>query len=276
MVEGEGIMREVSVSVLIPCRDGASTIEATIKSLLNQTIETFIAVTDDASVDETPKILERLSKTKRVRYVRYPRREPKNYVRVPVLLNMLLDILPPADFYMLSGDDSVYPPDYLSELIALMRANGVDMASGCHNIKSYKHLTMPSGSGRLVTAGLFEKLTPFPNSIGWESWMIYKAMSFGKKVAVYPVEFEHGRGYSFGSVRTFGYSAYVNGVPLIFTIFRAAKAILTGLHSPINALSIPLGQIEYAIRRVDKLDCASFVYDMHKRRIRQTIVGVLS
>ncbi len=148
-------------------------------------------------------------------------------------------------------------------------------ASGCHDVKNYRHLTLPSGSGRLVTATLFRRITPLPISIGWESWMIYKAQSLGRKVAVYPVEFEHRREYSFGSTWTFGYSAYVNGVPFIFTVFRAMKSLFTGLHTPVNAVSIPLGQLEYMVKGAEKLDCAPFVNSMYKWRIKQSITGVL-
>jgi len=267
--------KELNVTVLIPCRDGGSTLRTTIESLLNQTVKTSVAVADDASLDDTPIILKELSKTGRVQSIRYPKREPRNYARVPVLLNMLLNILSPADFYMISGDDCIYPPEYLAKLISFMRNDNVDLASGCHDAKNYKHLTLPSGSGRLVTATLFKRITPLPSSIGWESWMVYKAQSLGKKVAVYPIEFEHRRGYSFKSARTFGYSAYVNGVPFIFTIFRAIKSTFTGIHTPINAVSIPLGQLEYMIRRAEKLDCAPFVSSAYKWRMKQVIMGVL-
>ncbi len=267
--------KELKVSVLIPCRDGESSLQTTVESILNQTVDTFVAVADDASVDDTPKILKKLSGTGRVLSVRYHKREPRNYARVPVLLNMLLNVLPPADFYMISGDDCVYPLDYLEKLITFMRNDKVDLASGCHDIKNFSHLTLPSGSGRLISVKLFKKITPLPNSIGWESWMIYKTQSLGRKVAVYSVQYEHRREYSFGSTRTFGYSAYVNGVPFIFTLFRALKSMFSGLHNPINSISIPLGQLEYMIKGATKLDCASFVNNMYKWRIKQSIIGVL-
>jgi len=263
------------VTALIPCRDGEKTIRNTIVSLLNQTVETFIAVADDASIDNTPIILKELSETGRVRSIRYPRREPRNYAKVPVLLNMALNICPDSDFFMISGDDCVYPPDYAKKLISFMRNDNVDLASGCHDVKVFKHLTLPSGSGRLVTARLFKRITPLPSNIGWESWMIFKAKSMGMKVAVYPVRYEHRRQYSFGSTRTFGYSAYVNGVPVIFTIFRALKYIIFGIHTPVNAVSIPLGQLEYMIRKPEKLDCAAYVNNAYKWRIKQFLAGIL-
>ncbi len=266
---------EPKVTVLIPCRDGEKTLPATIRSLLGQTIDTFVTVADDASTDNTPKILEDLSRTQRVRFVRYPRREPRNYSRVPVLINTLLAIAPPADYYMISGDDCIYPPDYLEKMISLMKHDNVDLASGYHGVEDFRHLTQPSGSGRLVAAPLFKRITPLPTSIGWESWMIYKTQSLGRKTAIYPLRYEHKREYSFASTRTFGYSAYVNGVPFIFILLRATKSLILGIHTPLNAISIPLGYLECMIRRPERLDSVCFVENMYKWRIRKTVAGIV-
>lgn len=276
MAESKGIMKKMlDVAVLIPCRDGEKTLSTTIHSLLSQKVETFVAVADDASVDNTPRILEDYSKTQKVRFIRYSKREPRDYARVPVLLNMLLAIAPSAYFYMISGDDCVYPPDYLRNLISLMQRDKVDLASGYHGFKDFEHLSQPGGSGRLVSAPLFRKITPLPSNIGWESWMIYKAQSLGRKTAIYPLRYEHKREYSFASTRTFGYSAYVNGVPFIFVLFRAVKSLILGIHKPINAISIPLGYLECMIKRPERLDSARFVESMHKSRIKETIAGIV-
>jgi len=267
--------KELNVTVLIPCRDGGPTLRTTIESLLNQTVKTSVAVADDASLDDTPIILKELSKTGRVQSIRYPKREPKNYARVPVLLNMLLNILSPADFYMISGDDCIYPPEYLAKLISFMRNDNVDLASGCHDAKNYKHLTLPSGSGRLVTATLFKRITPLPSSIGWESWMIYKALYLGRRVSVYPIEFKHSRKYSVKSTWTFGQSSYVNGVPLIFTLLRTIKNVTVSDLGFINSLAVLLGHIEYYIRKVEKLDTAPFTRELQLQRLRKSIASIL-
>jgi hypothetical protein len=105
--------------------------------------------------------------------------------------------------------------------------------------------------------------------------MIYKAQSLGRKTAIYPLKYEHKREYSFTSTRTFGYSAYVNGVPFIFILFRAVKSLILGIHTPLNAISIPLGYLEYMIKRPERLDSARFVENVHKWRIKKTIAGIV-
>jgi len=259
------------VVALIPCRDGQENIEQTVHSILNQTVFTFVSVVDDASIDGTPKLLEGLAKTGRVRYVRYPRRENRDYARVPVLLNMALKISPPGRFYLISGDDCTYGAEYCETLIESMKRDKVDVCSG--SIGKYSGEVEPSGSGRLVTSSFLMQVTPFPYSIGWETWMLYKAAYLHRKLAVYPVELKHHRKYSVRSTWTFGQSAYVNGVPLLFTLLRTFKNISRGELGPFNSLSILLGQIEYTIRRANKLETAHFVKKVKKQEIKNVIGG---
>jgi len=267
------ICKLYDVVALIPCRDGQDNIERTIRSILNQSVKTFVSVADDASIDNTPNILKNLSKTGRVRYIRYTRREKKDYARVPVLLNMALRISPPARYYLISGDDCIYPKDYCENLIKRMEKDRVDMCSGF--TRRYNSSSLPSGSGRLITSELFKKITPLPRTIGWESWMIYKTLYLGKRVSVYPIEFKHYRKYSIKSTWTFGQSAYVNGVPLTFTLLRTIKNVILNEHNLINSLAILLGHIEYSIRKVEKLDIAPFTRKMHLRRLSGFVHNLL-
>lgn len=262
------------VVALIPCRDGEKTVSRTVQSLLDQTVETAVVVADDASVDNTPQILRNfeIATSGKVRHVRYHRREPKDYGRVPALLNMALEAAPSAPHYMISGDDSLYPRHYVEEVVGFMEREGVDICSGYFG--EHERI-LPSGSGRVISSSILRKIAPFPRSIGWESWMLYKAMAMGRKVAVYPVEFYHSRGYSLRSTLTFGFSAYLNGVPLIFTMARTLKTLVTGIHSPLNAISITFGHLEYMLRRPERFDIAPFVYDFHKKRIKKTINELL-
>jgi len=258
------------VTVLIPCRDGEKTLRNTIISLLNQTADTYIAVADDASVDSTSTILKEFSATSKVLSVRYPRREPRNYARVPVLLNMILNVYPDSDFFMISGDDSVYPKNYISMITEFMNKEKVDIASGY--FENYNPTSVPSGSGRVISSNFFKKITPFPPNIGWESWVLYKALSLGRKVAVYPIKFQHIRKYSIQSLWTFGHSAYLNGTPLIFTIGRSVKAFLFKEHTLLGALAIVSGHVEYILRHPTTLDTAQFVNELQKWRIKSKIL----
>ena len=253
-------------STIIPCRDGAKTLRQTLKSILNQSERPLqVVVADDCSIDDTSEILIEF----RVETVKYPSREPRSYARVPMLLNMALKKLKLSDYVMISGDDCTYPTNYVSVLTSFMQKDNVDCASGY--IDFYNPTSAPSGSGRILTRTLFNKLTPLPENIGWESWILYKTLSLGRKTQVYPIRFQHNRSYSVESTWTFGHSAYVNGSPLLFTLARSFKAMVKREHSPVNCLAITLGHVEYTLRRADRLDTASFVGTLQKQRVKQKI-----
>jgi glycosyltransferase involved in cell wall biosynthesis len=261
------------VTVLIPCRDGESTLGRTLESLLAQTVKTDIVIANDASIDSTPKIIEKIKFTfpGRIKSVMYPRREHKSYSRVPILLNMAIkETNKKGQFVMISGDDSIYPLDYLEKLINHMRNDKVDISSGF--INKYSSSEAPSGSGRVLSYTIFMMLIPFPENIGWESWMLYKAKSLGKKMRVYPVKFEHSKPYSYKSTWTFGQSAYLNGSPFIFTLARSLKAMILREHTPLNALSLIFGHMEYMLRRPQKLDTSEFVENMQKYRLKEAVM----
>ena len=98
--------RVPDVTAIIASRDGEETLPATLRSLRNQTIPVEIVVADDHSLDSTPDILNKFGVTS----IRYPRREPRNYHRVPHLYNLAWKYSPPSDYWMISGDDNVPPP----------------------------------------------------------------------------------------------------------------------------------------------------------------------
>lgn len=260
----------VRVSCLIPCRDGEQNIRDTIESLQAQTVTPFIVVTDDASTDSTPEILEKLG----VPFVTYPHREPRSYARVPTLLNLAMRLTPKSDYYMISGDDCTYPPHYIEVLTNLMEAKHVDCASGY--INKFNQTATPHGAGRILTHKLFAKVTPFVQNIGWESYMIYKARKMGLSATIFPIKFNHDREYTRHSTWTFGHSSYMLGNPLIFTLGRVVKVIIRREHKPLNAFAILLGHLEYIIRHPRRLDIAPFVDDFQRRRIANLIARKLS
>lgn len=240
------------LSVLIPCRDGDKTLPKTLESLLNQTIPVKIVVADDHSIDATPKILEAYQ----VQSVRYPRRESKNYDRIPLLINMAYKSAPPSDFYMISGDDQIFPSDYVERLINFMRKDKIHLASGHNEHKEYSSTKAPTGAGRIMTSRILKELMPLPHNNTWDTWMLYKMSYMGLEYKVYPVPKIHMKERR--KAPTHGQAAHRLGRPLIYTLVRSLKeAVKNG--KPLLGLSIFLGHLEYKFRRVPKMDIAPFV-----------------
>ncbi len=240
-------------SVIIPSRDGAEHLETTIRSLLNQTVRVSILVVDDHSIDGAREILDELSRWEEVNVIRNPVRESKSHARIGKLLNMGLSSMLRTPFYMISGDDTLFPANYIERVTKLMIGDGVAIGSG-HARNPYLATGAPDGSGRIFTAELWDHLMPFLESSGWESGMMLRARFDGFKLKKYPVKKEHLRPYSQASQRNDGYGSWTLGNPLIWTVLRVIKILLRKQRTPRGALALLGGHVEYKIKRKPRVE----------------------
>ena len=254
-------------SIIIPSRDGEEHIETTITSLLNQDVRVSITVVDDHSIDGAPGILSEFSQ---VTVIRNPVREPKSHMRIGKLLNMGRASMPPAQFYMISGDDTRFPPDYIARVTAGMNEEGVSLASGY--ARTFSKTGGPEGSGRILTAELWDRLMPFIEGSGWESGLMIKARFMGYSLGKYPVKKEHLRPFGSTTSRNDGYGSYTLGNPLIWVVQRVARMILKKQRPPRLAIQLLMGHIEYMIKRKPKADFAELVRVDRTRRIQRRII----
>ena len=258
-------------SVIIPCRDGEAHLRATLASLTAQTVDVHVTVVDDHSQDKTPDILADFPQ---VNVIRYPKREKKAHNRIGMLCNMALGVMPEADVYMVSGDDTEYPPDYIERVVDYMDTDGVAIASG--HARKFNKKSAPDGSGRIFTREVWDQITPFHESPGWESGPLLQAKFMGYEIAKYPVKKKHLRPKS-KDLRRFGHGAHTLGRPLLWTTLRVVKDILVGNKKPIQAMSILVGHLEYAFMRKPKVDYAPQVRALAYKRIRHMLwVGLVA
>lgn len=258
-------------SVIIPSRDGEEHLETTLMSLFNQTVGVSIIVVDDHSIDGAPDILFKLGLGRNnLNVIRNPIREPKSHERIGKILNLGRASMPRAQFYMISGDDTRFPVDYIERVTELMIRDGVAIGSG--HARKYSKTAAPDGSGRIYTAELWDRLMPFLESSGWESGMLIKARYMGFSIQKYPVKKDHLRPYSTASLRNDGYASYTLGNPLIWTVLDIGKMILTKRRKPRDALSKLMGYIEYRLKGKPKVDFADRVRAEKLRLIRRRAI----
>lgn len=257
--------------MIIPCKDGEATIEKTLNALLSQTVKAQkIIVVDDASRDQTPVILRKFPQ---IKTLRLEHDYPKNFQRVPKLINIATRYLPQnCEYLMLLGDDSVLQRDYVEKLIAKFKQNPkLKIASGSISTKGNIEglARQPSGSGRLFDAGFLRKHLPFPETIGWESWILFKGLQEGEIASFPDVHFEHERHYGVYSIRTFGQSMYTLGYPALFVIARFLKdSLYSDYSSRFHSLYLILGYVEFWITGQKQLDdVKSFVGSAQKARL---------
>jgi glycosyltransferase involved in cell wall biosynthesis len=257
--------------VIIPCKDGEATIEKTLSALLSQTIKAQrIIVVDDASHDQTPVILQKFPE---IGVIRLEHDYPKNFQRVPKLINIATrDVPKNCEYLMLLGDDSVLQRDYVEKLIAKFEQNPkLKIASGSmsktSNIQGLaRH---PSGSGRMFNLEFLRKHLPFPESIGWESWILFKGLQEGDIASFQDVSFQHERHYGTYSIRTFGQGMYALGYPTLFVVARFVKGfLLNDYGGRFRSFYLLLGYAEFFLTRQKQLvDVKEFVKQTQTERL---------
>ena len=184
-------MRVAAVAV---ARNEEEMIEATLRSLLDQSIPVDVVLVDDGSTDDTPFIGEGLG----VPVIRLPpHREsyvgrPELALRVNIGVSYSRRFRP--DYVMHTGGDHILPPCYCESLINQMVRDDAVVASG--SIREMKrNYTAPLGSGRMIDAAWWDDVSrmAYPVHPGWESWLIYKARMTGYETRCYREPTSKGR-----------------------------------------------------------------------------------
>jgi glycosyltransferase involved in cell wall biosynthesis len=268
-------MAKASYAVIVPCKDGETTIERTLRSLLAQSIPAQeIIVLDDASRDRTPEILKRLPQ---VRTIRLEHNLPRDWTRVGMLFALgVKRMSKPADYVMISGDDCFYAKTYVEELLKEFDKNpALLVCSGSHGRQKVVGEAAPHGAGRVFRYSFLRSLLPWKVTAAWESWFLFKALQVGGKIErVANVSYRHLKPYSSASVRTFGYGMYELGYPFIVVLGRFAKSVLFEPRK-LQQVQLIVGYLEYRFRCIPRSDVAHFVDQYQKQRVRRFVSRVL-
>ena len=235
-----------SYAVIVSTRNGASTIRKTLNSILKQTLSAVkICVVDDGSTDETARILTEFDAKPGVRTVRRStqcydiRRVPANFNLAHVSLGRERTF----DYLMISGDDCVYPTDYVNSIVSRMESDSATVvASGRPRTGSdilEEH--SPSGSGRLIRYAFWCSVGgAYPVRVGWETWLLYRALQQGFKTELYvDLIYDHLRPR--GSMHQFTYwgsAMYCLGYHPLYALGRIAKSLAKTEVAPNGCVSM--------------------------------------
>ena len=188
--------------VCVAARNAAAHLPSALSSLLSQTLQPVqIIAVNDGSSDSTSAILADYQREQpEVKVLNLPdsgydiRRVPRN---INLAWKFANNTGIASEHFMISGDDCVYPRDYVRTLISKMASHPrVVVASGrprSGGSLSQEH--SPSGSGRLVKCSFWRALGErYPIRVGWETWLLYKAQERGLEVGLFDdLVFEHAR-----------------------------------------------------------------------------------
>jgi len=91
-----------------------------------------------------------------------------------------------VEYVLVSGADGVYPPNYVEEITNSMEKENVVLASGVLEGKISQSFG-PRACGRVINAECFRQIGfKYPLNCAFEGYLVYKAFSQSKNVAVFP------------------------------------------------------------------------------------------
>jgi len=268
----------LSYWVAVVTRNGANHVARTLDSLLDQTEKpTRITVVDDGSTDDTPRILQKYRELHGgVTVITQPDRG-YDIRRVPANINLAYKRGADREstYFMISGDDCIYPSNYSESLTARFDSNPLlVVASGQPSSGSREH--SPSGSGRMIRASFWRDMGErYPLKAGWETWLLYKAREKGLQVRLFDdLTYEHARPR--GTEHQFVYWGAAMGTlgydPL-YALGRIARNLFArsvSVHGTVNMLrgylAAELGSDDPFMLRFDK-SLRGFVKRGQQRRI---------
>jgi hypothetical protein len=190
----------LSYWVVVVTRNGASHIGPTLDSLLHQTEKPkWIKVVDDGSSDDTPRILQRYEMLNRNVIVLTKPDRGYDIRRVPANINLAWRQTAELGtrYFMISGDDCIYPPSYAHSLLDRMNSMArIVVASGRPSTGegiSQEH--SPSGSGRMIRRSFWRGVGEgYPLKAGWETWLLYIAEQKGFEARLFAdLTYQHAR-----------------------------------------------------------------------------------
>ncbi|HXX72931.1 MAG TPA: glycosyltransferase family A protein [Candidatus Acidoferrales bacterium] len=270
-------------------RNGATHLTQTLDSLLNQReAPERITIVDDGSTDDTASILSRYARLNNNVIILTKPNRGYDIRRVPANINQAwaknTDLT--TDYFMISGDDCIYPVDYAARLLAKMQSDArLVVASGrptSGGTQSLEH--SPSGSGRMVRSSFWSVVGgAYPSSAGWETWLLYKAQEQGLRIKLFnDLSYAHARPRGAGHQFVYwGAAMGTLGYHPLYAIGRIARNALVRSIGIVGAIKMTRGYLQSRLGSNDPFihpfdkRLREFVECEQRLRIQEIVAGVL-
>jgi biofilm PGA synthesis N-glycosyltransferase PgaC len=278
----------VAYWVAVVARNAAKHLPSTINSLLEQTLRpSKIIVVDDGSTDATPDVIATFARKYPglVKKVTLPDRG-YDIRRVPSNINRAWSATRNVEeYFMISGDDCEYPPNYARFITSKMREDKkLVVASGRPSSGgqvSQEHV--PSGSGRMVRCTFWRRVGGrYPIKAGWETWLLYKAAQEGFRVRLFEkIVYKHNRPRGVSHQFTYwGAAMWTIGYHPLYAIGRIARNAIKGNMKTMGPLNMLRGYVTACLGSNDPFltpfepALRRFVHDEQARAITSLVCSV--
>jgi len=266
-------MRGCRCGVVVIARDEANVIGECLKRWRGQTVKLFLVVVDDGSVDGTGEVASRCADV----VVDLPRHE-ESWAGRPELarvINAGFDVLKEKDvaYVLISGADAVYPSNYVEKVVNRMEKEHVVLASGVAEGEVSRSLS-PRGCGRVVDAEWFREVGfRYPENYGFEVYLVYKALSQGRKVAVFQdLQFKLSRETRLSKRKLYLWGKGMKALNY-WWLYAFGRAVLASFGHPMNGFVLLKGYLAKVSQLYD--DIKDFVLKFQKKMFMKRIKEVL-
>ena len=246
--------------VVIPARNEEKYLKSTIISVKKQSLPpNRIIVVNDGSTDGTSEIASTIADV--VVNLKDRGYSALGTAEIPKTFNKGLErVTPEADYVLICGADALLPENYVGTILSEMKRDPklVIASGGLEEDPDYEE-ALPRGT-RVVRTDFWRSVNglKYPVTLGWESWLVYKALHLGFNVKRIPyLKIGSQRHPIRGALRR----AYSKGIAMRLLGYTwksaMARAFRYFLLNPNAGVEMISGYI-YA-RRMPVLDVASWV-----------------
>ena len=226
---------------VVIARDEGRIIRACLESLRGQTVRLFLVVVNDGSLDDTGDVASKYADV-----VVNLRRHEGNWTGLPELaavFNAGFNVLKEkgVEYVLISGADGIYPRNYVEEITGKMEAENVVIASSTlRNFQSFS----PRACGRVVDADWFGQVGfKYPSNYAFEAYLVYKALSQGRKIALYSdVPFSLVREPRLTARKLYLWGKGMKALSYWWP-YAFGRAVLVGLRHPMGGLVLLRGYL---------------------------------
>jgi biofilm PGA synthesis N-glycosyltransferase PgaC len=275
--------------VIIPARNEAAHIGATLQSILEQTaVPDRIYVVDDGSSDRTGPIVEEIARVEpRIRVLRSPDRGYRHMgPGVVEAFNSAYAQCRDEDFVYLSkiDADQILPPDYFEVLLAFLDSHPDFGAAGgvpCDQLgRALRPWRIPAthvpGPLKTMRRRVFDEIGGFMPTLGWDVLDEVKMRMHGYQTGhLDELRVQHLRphGSAEGALRgkaQWGQGAYAIGSHPVFVLARGFYRMWEPPYV-IGGLALLWGYFKAAARRVPRIADADVVKALRREQLHRVL-----
>jgi glycosyltransferase involved in cell wall biosynthesis len=256
---------------VVVARDEGRIIRTCLESLRGQTLRLFLVVVNDGSSDDTGDVASKYADV-----VVNLRRHEENWTGLPELagvFNAGFNVLKEksVEYVLVSGADGIYPPNYVEEITNKMEDENVVIASSA--LKT-SHSFSPRACGRVIDAEWFRQVGfKYPSNYAFEAYLVYKALSQGRKIALYSdVPFNLSREPRLSTRKLYLWGKGMKALNYWWP-YAFGRSLLVGLRHPMGSFALLRGYLSKVSEQY--ADLKNFVPSFQRRVLIKKIMEVL-